>query len=1683
MIIVFCVLVILCIPFSQKNFEITGHVDPADNDPFPFQKREVQEHISDEGKEYKTMETASFKGPSVDEDNGKTTYRSHLLTQEEVEDMKNTIGVRDMNKNYNTIIDGHGTGLAPPTEEEWERMIGRIEVVDGLQEHSTPRLPKEPYGSGLNEDMEDSMPGSDVTPTREKTKATVDIQYAGLSTGPTTRGIGVGLPTSVDHSSSNYFPAVGNQDGQGSCAAWATTYYAQGFLQAKDNGWNQAHLGNPAQLMSPAWTYNKVNGGVDEGSFSWTNGIILQQFGSPTLAIMPYDDTDLISWGSETAWREAPIYKISEFQVTEYQNINVVKSWIKDGYPTIIGIDASEINNWVSGTDYVISSAEYSENWTDGGGHAITVIGYNDDVVLDGDIGAFKIVNSWGTNWGDDGFFWMTYRAFSEMQNGWATRLLDKADYEPELLATWKFSQPGPRDVNITIGIGNPNAPLEQIDLQYAGGSHNFPKFMCMDISNLTGHLGLSEFYLDMDLGSSNSRVSSFRFELYGDYYLINGSIRKSNESNDVPFNTPGTAYNNIYDLHIDIASPAELEYVGNGNIVFTGNSSSSVTETILEEGFEGEFPGDWVVGDSNTSSGQDYWSNSSARALNGSWSGYCAGYKEPVYYEDFNHEGILPQDWATFSEGPDNYPWFSHNDDVPYLYGGDDYGVVSSSYGAGPGTDITEWIYMTQGFDASDYKYLQLEFQMAFLDYDGDESFSILYANSTTYPTFTTVKQWTSTEYGKKSINISDAAGDTQVYLAFIYHGTYDNYVVIDDVVVTSDTAGKYEVGMDAFMYMNVSLTNYDYVNLTYDFWLDCENQCDALYLIFFSGGQWHYVNGFTGQWQNAWWSTWYNIPTTTTQIGFYFYSDVSITNEGAYLDNVVLTGHINRTKVKARIDKGQWSSVIGGGNNWTLTLDSSLYPDGIHNITVASYYGSKYSDTTTSVYFDNTPPQFHSWSNSTALMGHNLYLETSVSDNHRMGNVFLNYSINNGQYHNISLENGSGNLWMKNITLPIDAVEVNLYFWANDSLGNEIRWNNFTILPDDPYSPEIHQDESDPEGNTGDPFHFQADITDNVAVQDVWVEYWFGSGDHHNHSLEFFTVYQGEISIPPNSTEALNYILWAMDSYSNIASTSQEIVSIEDNDRPTIGIDQSPEEAFTGNHFNFCINTYDNIGINTVTVEYWFNDETHSNETMEKQGNYVFDFLLPINFNGTLSYFFSVCDNASNWNVSNIYTRQVMDDDKPTIIEDISAMSGTTGDEYVFMVEPTDNIEVGGISVEYWFGNGGRENTTLQRENEVYTLMINLPYDGIETMHYIFRVWDTMGNFNYSMTKNVSIFDNDAPVSISQGDLSADQNEAITFDGGNSVDNVGIINYSWRFLNDETEITLYEETSTHIFTKVGIYSVTLTVMDMGGNSNSSDFNVTVQDITCPSAKTGKSMIVKKGVEFTLDASNSSDNVGIVNYTWTIEINGEAVHYYGVSPYVIINTPGNFSFRLIVTDMAGNSNSVDFYVIVTESDPDNNDDDEDDDTGNDDTDDDTGDDDTGDDDTVDDDTGNDDTSDDGTSDDEDNESQGFSFGSSTFIIGGIVIGMILLLIIFALVLVLRRKTMDEDAKEKSASRKESITTKDDNQGTSERTMSLKEGGEKGAIEEKEIEKNRISTQKIEVSRKRDDPDNEKNIK
>lgn len=54
------------------------------------------------------------------------------------------------------------------------------------------------------------------------------------------------------------------------------------------------------------------------------------------------------------------------------------------------------------------------------GGHAIVIIGYDDAFQIAGNSkGAIKLANSWGTGWGDKGFFWLPYDYFQEQWDAW----------------------------------------------------------------------------------------------------------------------------------------------------------------------------------------------------------------------------------------------------------------------------------------------------------------------------------------------------------------------------------------------------------------------------------------------------------------------------------------------------------------------------------------------------------------------------------------------------------------------------------------------------------------------------------------------------------------------------------------------------------------------------------------------------------------------------------------------------------------------------------------------------------------------------------------------------------------------------------------------------------------------------------------------------------------------------------------------------------------------------------------------------------------------------------------------------------------------------------------------------------------------------------------------------------------
>ncbi|HIH02205.1 TPA: hypothetical protein HA259_09135, partial [Thermoplasmata archaeon] len=93
--------------------------------------------------------------------------------------------------------------------------------------------------------------------------------------------------------------------------------------------------------------------------------------------------------------------------------------------------------------------------------------------------------------------------------------------------------------------------------------------------------------------------------------------------------------------------------------------------------------------------------------------------------------------------------------------------------------------------------------------------------------------------------------------------------------------------------------------------------------------------------------------------------------------------------------------------------------------------------------------------------------------------------------------------------------------------------------------------------------------------------------------------------------------------------------------------------------------------------------------------------------------------------------------------------------------------------------------------------------------------------------------------------------------------------------------------------------------------------FNV-LSDTISPVADAGSGGTISLGTEFTFDASGSSDNVAITNYTWTFTYNGSQVELYGVTPTFTFWTEGPYGVTLVVKDGSGNyaSDTITLEVI-----------------------------------------------------------------------------------------------------------------------------------------------------------------------
>ncbi len=165
---------------------------------------------------------------------------------------------------------------------------------------------------------------------------------------------------------------------------------------------------------------------------------------------------------------------------------------------------------------------------------------------------------------------------------------------------------------------------------------------------------------------------------------------------------------------------------------------------------------------------------------------------------------------------------------------------------------------------------------------------------------------------------------------------------------------------------------------------------------------------------------------------------------------------------------------------------------------------------------------------------------------------------------------------------------------------------------------------------------------------------------------------------------------------------------------------------------------------------------------------------------------------------------------------------------------------------------------------------------------------------------------------------DIVIDQGGWALMDGGNSTDNLGIHNYTWTFEHGGEMVELFGISPTYRFDNAGHYVVLLNVTDRTGNWDTGEMNITAVDKEAPWAQAGDDQFVKKGDSVFFNAIMSSDNIGIVNFTWTFLYNGSIVELFGMSANHTFNITGNFNITLNVSDALGNWNTDELVVNVT---------------------------------------------------------------------------------------------------------------------------------------------------------------------
>ncbi len=206
-----------------------------------------------------------------------------------------------------------------------------------------------------------------------------------------------------------FAPAVGNQGQQGSCVAWSSAYAARSILESARTG----QAGDQVKF-SPSFLYNQIGLDGCQGSYIVKAMEFMTNRGSVPYDQFAYTDQDCSRQPNQNLQQMAQQYKMRGFNRltkgdnTEVLDLYAIKQNLAAGAPVAIGMMVGQsFMQGMMGQDLWQPEAG-DQSMTGFGGHAMCVVGYDDKKYG----GAFLLMNSWGPEWGNNGFAWVRYGDF-----------------------------------------------------------------------------------------------------------------------------------------------------------------------------------------------------------------------------------------------------------------------------------------------------------------------------------------------------------------------------------------------------------------------------------------------------------------------------------------------------------------------------------------------------------------------------------------------------------------------------------------------------------------------------------------------------------------------------------------------------------------------------------------------------------------------------------------------------------------------------------------------------------------------------------------------------------------------------------------------------------------------------------------------------------------------------------------------------------------------------------------------------------------------------------------------------------------------------------------------------------------------------------------------------------------------